>query len=102
MLNTLECLNHEHRVAANDAHAHCMGRGILSVLDRIVNHQIHERVKPTEHAFYFATLKFTLESCKFFRKSTSVDLDGELLVHEFFQLWRVGLLFAVVSKSSKI
>ena len=53
-LDALKGLNHQHGVAANDAHAHGVGGGVLAVLDRVIDDQVHKGVEPAEHALDFS------------------------------------------------
>ena len=53
-LNALQGLDHQHRIAADDAHAHGVGGGVLAVLDGVVHHQIHEGIKPAQDALDLA------------------------------------------------
>merc|ERR1719470_190389 len=75
-LDPVPCLQHDDRVAPDHHHSDLVLLPLLGELGGVVQHQVHERVEATESTFNLPS---------------TIDAEMNSLVHEFLELWRVGL-----------
>ena len=59
-LNPVSGLQHDHRVTPYHHHADPVLVSLLGELDRIIQDQIHERVKTTQGTFYLKSISYQL------------------------------------------
>merc|ERR1712062_401235 len=69
-------LQHNNTVSSDDNHSDLVLLSLLRELDGIVQHKIHKRIKSAQSSLNI---------------SAAVDSQVDSLVHEFLQLWRMGL-----------
>ena len=88
-LNPVPSLQHDDRVASDHHHPDLVLLPLLRELGGVVQHQVHERVEATESTFNLPS---------------TINAEMDSLVHEFLELWRMGLghLELIISILSEI
>merc|ERR1719402_1426299 len=71
---SLQGLQHDDTISSDDHHANCVLVSSWSHLQTVIHHQVHKGIKASQNALHMPA---------------SIQLQRKLLVHEFFQLWRM-------------